>query len=146
MLKGIPSILSPELLKVLCEMGHSDRIVIGDGNFPAESMGKDAIVIRCDGHGVPELLDAILQVMPLDTYVEKPMNLMEVMPGDPVETPSWDTYKEIVAKHDKRGAACVGNIERFQFYEEAKKAYAIIATGESAVYANVMLQKGVVIN
>ena len=83
MLKGIPSILSPELLKVLCEMGHSDRIVIGDGNFPAESMGKDAIVIRCDGHGVPELLDAILQVMPLDTYVEKPMNLMEVMPGDP---------------------------------------------------------------
>ena len=146
MLKGIPSILSPELLKVLCEMGHSDRIVIGDGNFPAESMRKDAIVIRCDGHGVPELLDAILQVMPLDTYVEKPMNLMEVMPGDPVETPIWDTYKEIVAKHDKRGAACVGNIERFQFYEEAKKAYAIIATGESAVYANVMLQKGVVIN
>ena len=146
MLKGIPSILSPELLKVLCEMGHSDRIVIGDGNFPAESMGKDAIVIRCDGHGVPELLDAILQVMPLDTYVEKPMNLMEVMPGDPVETPIWDTYKEIVAKHDKRGAACVGNIERFQFYEEAKKAYAISATGESAVYANVMLQKGVVIN
>ena len=146
MLKGIPSILSPELLKVLCEMGHSDRIVIGDGNFPAESMGKDAIVIRCDGHGVPELLDAILQVMPLDTYVEKPMNLMEVMPGDPVETPIWDTYKEIVAKHDKRGAACVGNIERFQFYEEAKKAYAIIATGESAVYANLMLQKGVVIN
>lgn len=146
MLKGIPSILSPELLKVLCEMGHSDRIVIADGNFPAESMGKDAIVIRCDGHGVPELLDAILQVIPLDTYVDKPMNLMEVMPGDPVKTPIWDTYKEIVAKHDERGAACVGNIERFQFYEEAKKAYAIIATGESAVYANVMLQKGVVIN
>ena len=146
MFKGIPKILSPELLKVLCEMGHSDRIVIADGNFPAESMGKDAIVIRCDGHGVPELLDAILQVIPLDTYVEKPMNLMEVMPGDPVKTPIWDTYKEIVAKHDERGAACVGNIERFQFYEEAKKAYAIIATGESAVYANVMLQKGVVIN
>lgn len=146
MLKGIPKILSPELLKVLCEMGHSDRIVIADGNFPAESMGKDAIVIRCDGHGVPELLDAILQVIPLDTYVDKPMNLMEVMPGDPVKTPIWDTYKKIVAKHDERGAACVGNIERFQFYEEAKKAYAIIATGESAVYANVMLQKGVVIN
>lgn len=146
MLKGIPKILSPELLKVLCEMGHSDRIVIADGNFPAESMGKDAIVIRCDGHGVPELLDAILQVIPLDTYVDKPMNLMEVMPGDPVKTPIWDTYKEIVAKHYERGAACVGNIERFQFYEEAKKAYAIIATGESAVYANVMLQKGVVIN
>ena len=122
MLKGIPKILSPELLKVLCEMGHSDRIVIADGNFPAESMGKDAIVIRCDGHGVPELLDAILQVIPLDTYVDKPMNLMEVMPGDPVKTPIWDTYKEIVAKHDERGAACVGNIERIQFYEEVYEA------------------------
>ena len=70
MLKGIPKILSPELLKVLAEMGHSDRLVISDGNFPAESMGKDAIVIRCDGHGVPEILDAILQVFPLDSYVE----------------------------------------------------------------------------
>lgn len=145
MLKGIPAILSPELLKVLCEMGHSDRLVIADGNFPAETMGKDAIVVRCDGHGVPELLDAILQVFPLDTYVENPVNLMEVMPGDPAKTPIWDTYKEIIAKHDARGAACVGSIERFQFYEEAKKVYAIVATGETAVYANVMLQKGVVV-
>lgn len=145
MLKGIPQILSPELLKVLCEMGHSDRLVISDGNFPAESMGKNAIVIRCDGHGVPELLDAILKVFPLDTYVEKPVNLMEVMPQDPVETPIWETYKEIVAKYDGRGADAVGNIERFAFYEEAKTAYAIIATSESALYANIMLQKGVVV-
>ena len=145
MLKGIPKILSPELLKVLCEMGHSDRLVISDGNFPAESMGKDAIVIRCDGHGVPELLDAILKVFPLDTYVEKPVNLMEVMPGDDVETPIWDTYKEIISRYDAREAEAVGNIERFRFYEEAKTAYAIIATGESALYANVMLQKGVVV-
>ncbi len=145
MLKGIPQILSPELLKVLCEMGHSDRLVISDGNFPAESMGKNAVVIRCDGHGVPEILDAILKVFPLDTYVEKPVNLMEVMPGDNVETPIWDTYKEIIAKHDDRGAEAVGNIERFAFYEEAKTAYAIIATSESALYANVMLQKGVVV-
>ena len=145
MLKGIPKILSPELLKVLCEMGHSDRLVISDGNFPAESMGKNAIVIRCDGHGVPEILEAILKVFPLDTYVEKPMNLMEVMPGDNVETPIWDTYKEIVAKYDGRGADAIGNIERFAFYEEAKTAYAIIATGGSALYANVMLQKGVVV-
>ena len=77
MVKGIPKILSPELLMVLNEMGHSDRIMIGDGNFPAESMGKDCIVIRCDGHGVPELLDAILQVFPLDTYVEHPVNLLQ---------------------------------------------------------------------
>lgn len=144
MLKGIPSILSPELLKVLCEMGHSDRIIIADGNFPAESMGKDAIVIRCDGHGVPELLDAILTVFPLDTYVENPVNLMEVMKGDTVETPIWDTYKEIIKKHDDRGSDAVGNIERFAFYEEAKTAYAIIATGETALYANISLQKGVV--
>ena len=147
MLKGIPKILSPELLKVLAEMGHSDRLVISDGNFPAESMGKDAIVIRCDGHGVPEILDAILQVFPLDTYVENPVNLMQLMPDDvgKVETPIWDTYKEIVKKHDDRGEAAIGNIERFAFYDEAKTAYAIIATGESAIYANVMLQKGVVV-
>ena len=145
MLKGIPQILSPELLKVLCEMGHSDRLVISDGNFTAESMGKDAIVIRCDGHGVPEILDAILQVFPLDTYVEKPANLMQVMDGDDVETPIWDTYKEIIAKHDERGGDAVGNIERFAFYDEAKTAYAIIATSEKALYANIMLQKGVVV-
>ena len=145
MLKGIPAILQPELLKVLCEMGHGDRIALSDGNFPAESMGKDAVVIRCDGHGVPELLDAILQLFPLDTYVEKPVSLMEVVPGDPVETPIWDVYKDIIQKHDPRGGNAVGYIERFAFYEEAKKVYAIVATGEKALYANIMLQKGVVI-
>lgn len=146
MLKGIPKILSPELLKVLCEMGHSDRLVIADGNFPSETMGKDAIVIRMDGHGIPEILDAVLQLFPLDTYVEKPVQLMKLMERDEgkIATPIWDTYKEIVSKYDERGAQAVGNIERFTFYEEAKKVYCIIATGESAVYANVMLQKGVV--
>ena len=144
MLKGIPKILSPELLKVLCEMGHSDRLVIADGNFPAETMGKNAIVIRMDGHGSCEILEAILQLFPLDTYVEHPVNLMQVMPGDPVETPVWESYKEIVKKADERGAEAVGEIERFAFYEQAKTAYAIIATGESALYANIMLQKGVV--
>jgi len=144
MLKGIPKILSPELLKVLCEMGHSDRLVIADGNFPAESMGKNAIVIRMDGHGACDVLEAILKVFPLDTYVEKPVNLMQVMPGDTVETPIWDEYAKLVADADDRGAEAIGQIERFAFYEEAKKAYAIIATGESALYANVMLQKGVV--
>lgn len=144
MLKGIPKILSPELLKVLCEMGHSDRLVIADGNFPSESIGKNAKVIRCDGHGVPELLDAILTLFPLDTYVENPVSLMQVMPGDNAETPIWDEYKKIVSKYDERGEKAIGQIERFAFYEEAKTAYAIIATGESALYANVMLQKGVV--
>ncbi len=144
MLKNIPKILSPEMLKVLCEMGHGDRLVIADGNFPAESMGKNAIVLRADGHSGTEILDAILQVFPLDTYVEKPVNLMEVTPGDKVETPIWDEYKQIISKYDERGGETVGNIERFAFYDEACKCYAIIATGESALYANVMLQKGVI--
>ena len=87
MLKNIPKILSPEMLKVLCEMGHSDRIVIADANFPSESMGKNAIVLRADGHSATELLDAILTVFPLDTYVENPVSLMQVMAGDTVETP-----------------------------------------------------------
>lgn len=144
MLKGIPPILSPQLLKVLCEMGHSDRLVISDGNFPAESMGEHAVVIRMDGHGVSEILDAILQVFPLDTYTEKPVNLMEVMPGDDVETPIWKEYEDIVTRYDERGSNAIGNIERFAFYEEAKTAYAIIATSEKALYANIMLQKGVI--
>jgi L-fucose mutarotase len=145
MLKGIPQILPPILLKVLCEMGHSDRIVLADGNFPAETMGKDGIVIRMDGHGVPEILDAILQVFPLDTYIESPVNLMEVIKGDTKATPIWNVYEEIIAKYDERGKAAIKAVERFSFYEEAKKSYAIIATGESALYANIILQKGVVI-
>ena len=147
MLNGIPQILSPELLKVLCEMGHSDRLVISDGNFPAESMGKNAIVIRCDGHGVPELLDAILKVFPLDTYVEHPVNLMEVMPGDNVETPIWDTYKEIVAKYDERGDKCFEEINKWDFYDKTRaKSKVVIMTSETAIYANIILRKGVVIN
>ena len=144
MLKGIPEILSPELLKVLCEMGHSDRIVIADGNFPSASVGKNAIVIRADGHGTAEMLEAILTLLPLDSYVDAPVNLMQVMPGDTVETPIWDEYREIVARVGGRDASAIGEIERFRFYEEARTAYAIIATGEKALYANIMLQKGVV--
>ena len=144
MLKGIPKIISPKLLKVLAEMGHGDRLVIADGNFPAESIGKNSIVIRCDGHGVPELLEAILKLLPLDTYVEKPVTLMEVVKGDKVDTPIWDIYKKTVKEQDERGADAFDYIGRFDFYEEAQKAYAVIATSESALYANIMLQKGVV--
>ena len=144
MLKGIPKIISPELLKVLCEMGHSDRIVIADGNFPAQSMGKNAIVIRCDGHDAVELLDAILQLFPLDTYVDAPVKLMQVMKGDNVETPIWREYESVVSKYDGRGERAFEEVERFEFYEQAKTAYAIVATGESALYANMILQKGVI--
>ena len=144
MLKGIPKILSPELLKILCEMGHSDPLVLADGNFPSESIGKNAKVVRCDGHGIPALLEAILKLFPLDSYVEHPVHLMEVMPGNPVKTPIWDTYKAIIAAQDARGSACIGTYERFAFYEKAKEAYCVIATGETALYGNLILQKGVV--
>ena len=146
MLKGIPKIIPPELLKVLCEMGHGDRLCIADGNFPSASMGKDAIVIRMDGHGVPEILDAILTLFPLDAYVDRPATLMRLMDRDVgrVETPIWEEYAAIIRKHDPRGKAAMGNIDRFDFYDETKKCYCIIATGESAIYANIMLQKGVI--
>ena len=144
MLTGIPKILSPELLKVLCEMGHGDRIVLADGNFPCESMGKNAVVIRADSIGVSELLKAILQLFPLDASIEKPVTLMEVSAGDDVVTPIWDEFKEIVAANDERGADAFKEIGRFDFYDETRSSYCIVATGEEALYANVMLQKGVV--
>ena len=143
MLKNVPSILSPALLKVLMEMGHGDEIVLGDGNFPAESMGKNAVVIRADGHSVPELLDAILTMMPRDQYAEKPAALMEVVPGDPVVPVIWDEYRAILKKHGENPEA-VEMMERFAFYERAKKVYAIVATGETAIYANILLKKGVI--
>jgi len=141
MLKGIPSILSPELLKILMEMGHGDEIVIADGNFPAASIAQR--LVRCDGHGVPVLLDAILKLFPLDSYVDHPVALMEVVPGDPVKPVIWDEYRTIVDKHEKSPVG-IEHVERFAFYERARKAYAVIATGEEALYANIILKKGVV--
>ena len=143
MLKNVPSILSPELLKVLCEMGHGDELVIADGNFPAESVGKDAVVVRADGHGVTEILDAVLTLIPLDKYTEKPAALMAVTPGDPIKPTIWNDYRAVLAKHGENPEA-IEMTERFAFYERAKKAYAIVATGETAVYANILLKKGVV--
>lgn len=144
MLKGIPKILPPELLKILCEMGHGDRIVIADGNFPAASVSKGSLLIRMDGHGACDVLKAILELFPLDTYVDHPVKLMQVTPGDPVETPIWEAYRQIIAAQDSRGGDTMEMIERFAFYEEARQAYAVIATGESALYANLILQKGVI--
>ncbi|MBQ6094125.1 MAG: fucose isomerase [Lachnospiraceae bacterium] len=145
MLKGISPMLSPDLLKVLCEMGHSDTIVIADGNFPAQTMGKNGIVIRMDGHGVPEILEAILEVFPLDQYVDQPVSLMERVPGDNADVSIWKTYEKMIEKAEVRGAGVIKKLERFEFYEEAKKAYCIIATSETSQYANVILQKGCVL-
>lgn len=139
MLKNIPSVISPELLKILMEMGHGDYLVIGDGNFPAASNAKR--LVRADGHGVPELLDAILTLMPLDTYIQKPVSLMATGAGE--DRPEvWDEYDKIITKHE--GKKDFDMVERFSFYTRAKNAYAIIATGETALYANIILQKGVV--
>lgn len=141
MLKNIPKILSPELVKILMEMGHGDEIVIADGNFPAEAIGQR--VVRCDGHGVPEILDGIMQLFPLDTYTDKPVMLMEVVKGDPVVPTIWDEYKAIINKYEPENCK-IEMIERFAFYERAKTAFAVVATGEEAIYANIILKKGVV--
>ena len=139
MLKNIPAIISPELLKILCEMGHGDEIVIGDGNFPAASNAKR--LIRMDGHGVPEILDAVLKLIPLDTYVESPAMLMATAKDDP--TPEiWAKYEDIITKNN--GETNISQIERFKLYERTREAYAVIATSESALYANIILKKGVV--
>ncbi|SFS57928.1 RbsD/FucU family protein [Paenibacillus sp. BC26] len=141
MLYGIPNIISPELLKILMEMGHGDEIVIGDGNYPAASNAQR--LVRCDGHNVPEVLNAILQLFPLDQYVEKPVTLMQVVPGDKAETPIWGTFETIIQERTGKSET-FEMIERFEFYDRARKAYAIIATSESALYANLILKKGVI--
>jgi len=139
MLKGIPQILSPELLKILMEMGHGDEIVIADGNFPSVTCAQR--LVRADGHNAPELLKAILQLLPLDIYAT-PVFIMDKVVGDTVETPIWDEYKAIVSSFDKN--AKIEGMERMAFYERAKSAFAIVATGEKALYANIILKKGVV--
>ncbi|HEY8499600.1 MAG TPA: RbsD/FucU domain-containing protein [Clostridia bacterium] len=141
MLKGIPKVISPELIKVLMEMGHGDELVIADGNFPAASCAKR--LVRCDGNDAVEVLDAILKFFPLDQYVEKPVFLMAVVPGDNVKPVIWDEFAEIIKKHDENFKE-FEFIERFKFYERAKNAFAIVATSETALYANIILKKGVV--
>ena len=140
MLKTIPPILSPELLKVLMEMGHGDEIVLADANFPAASMARR--LVRCDGHNIPELLDAVLQFLPLDTYVDMPVALMAVVPGDTFEPKIWDAYSATVERRER--AVELELMERFAFYDRAREAYAIVATGERSLYANIILKKGVV--
>ena len=142
MLKNVPKIISPELLKTLCEMGHGDEIVIADGNFPAETFGKR--VIRADGIGGAAMLEAVLSLIPLDTYSNPNMILMQLMQCDEgkIDPVIRKEYEKIAEKHDKN--VRIGNIDRFAFYERAKTAFAVIATGEEAVYANIILKKGVI--
>ena len=147
MLLNVPKILSPEILSTLCEMGHSDVIVLGDANFPGKRFAKEGNCkfLRADGISGPALLEAILQMIPLDAYPEHPVTLMQTMNRDSnMEIPIWNEYKAIVAKYDSRGADAIGFVERFDFYDVAAKSYCIIQTGEEAIYANIMIQKGVI--
>jgi L-fucose mutarotase len=141
MLKGIPKNLSPELLKILMEMGHGDEIVIADGNFPAASHAQR--LVRCDGHAASPLLESILQLLPLDTFVQHPVALMAVVPGDDYAPDIWPAYKKTIQKFDAKFTD-FEIIERQAFYERARKAYAIVASGELARYANLILKKGLV--
>lgn len=140
MLKGISPLISPELLKLLSEMGHGDEIVLADAHFPAHSIGQR--VIRADGIGAVPLLKGILDLIPLDQYDAGNFVLMEVVPGDNVQPVIWDEYKAVLAQTEPEVAPQY--MERFAYYERAKKAYAVVATGETAQYANIILKKGVV--
>ncbi|MBY4796910.1 L-fucose mutarotase [Collinsella sp. AGMB00827] len=139
MLKGVPSIISPDLLKALAEMGHGDEIVLVDANFPAASNAKR--LIRLDGVAMPELLQAVLQLIPLDPYVATPAVLMQVVDGD-LPPAIWETYRRVIEA--EAGGVVVSHIARADFYERSRAAYAVVATGEQSPYGNIVLKKGVV--
>lgn len=147
MLIGISKLISPDLIKILMEMGHGDEIVFADANFPAAGLAQR--LVRCDGHSMPDLLAGVLPLFPLDQYVDYPVALMEVVKGDQVDTSIWSTYKTLIQQQQK--ASSINRtvqfeyIERFAFYERTRRAYAIVATGESAQYANIILKKGVIV-
>ena len=138
MLKGISPAISPDLLKVLAEMGHGDEIVISDAHFPAHTFGRDgAIVLRADGLGVDKLLVGIIPLFELDSYAV-PVVMMDAVPGDTLD-PSVEAKYRTALKYD----GTIDRMERFAFYERARKAYAIVLSGETAKYGNIILKKGV---
>jgi L-fucose mutarotase len=141
MLKGLSPILSPDLLQVLRSMGHGDEIAVVDANFPADSMAQR--LVRLDGLPVTAVTDAILSVMPLDNFVPEAAWRMEVV-GDPAaEQPIFAEFRDLLAQHEGHGFKLAA-LERFAFYERAQGAYAIVATGETRLYGNIILKKGVV--
>lgn len=123
------------------EMGHGDELVIADGNFPATTMANR--LVRLDGHGVSDVLESILQLFPLDTYDDNPVHVMEVVSGDKTVPTIWNEYEEIIKKSSEPFTP-FGFIDRFRFHNRAKEAFAIVATSESALYANIILRKDVI--
>ncbi|MBR3765386.1 MAG: L-fucose mutarotase [Clostridia bacterium] len=140
MLKGVSPLISPELLKVLSEMGHGDEIVLSDAHFPGHSVGQR--VVRLDGVGMTALLEGVLALIPLDQYDPVNFILMEKVPGDPVEPVIWKAYDDVLGRMEPEVKPVW--LERFAYYERAKKAYCVVVTGETAQYANIILKKGVV--
>jgi L-fucose mutarotase len=140
MLKGLSPLLSPELLSVLCRMGHGDEIVLADAHFPGETFGKR--VIRADGLSVPALIDAILPVFELDGYGESPLTMMAAVPGDKLDPKVEKAYRKAIDKHAPK-TPTIMRIDRFAFYDRAKMAFAVVMTGETAKYGNIILKKGV---
>ncbi|XP_024153432.1 fucose mutarotase [Oryzias melastigma] len=144
-LKGIPSVLSPDLLYVLAKMGHGDELVLADVNFPASSVcACGPKEIRADGLRIPQLLEAILKLLPLDTYVPCPAAVMDLVDTDKQKGLSvtvWETYSHLLSQAGSESP--LEKVERFAFYERAKKSYAVVATGETALYGNLILKKGV---
>ncbi|XP_069000164.1 fucose mutarotase [Embiotoca jacksoni] len=145
-LKGIPSVLSPDLLYALAKMGHGDELVLADANFPASSIcACGPKEIRADGLGIPQLLEAILKLLPLDTYVPFAAAVMDLVDTDKqkcLAVPVWETYTLLLSQAGSPDL--FEKVERFAFYERAKKAYAVVATGETALYGNLILKKGVI--
>ena len=141
MLKEIPAIISPELMKVMMEMGHGDELVIADGNFPAASLAQR--LLRADGHGVSELLAAIMRFFPLDMLVERPVALMAVVGRGATQPQIWGEYRTIIQRTEPNFADWE-LLDRAAFYQRATQAYAVLATSEKAIYANLILKKVVV--
>lgn len=140
MLKNTDPLLSPDLLYILAAMGHGDEIAIVDANFPAESMGERTV--RLDGVNATQALDAVLTVLPLDDFVERPAAVMQVV-GDAEEEP--DTVREFKAAAAAEGRPVeFESLERFAFYDRTREAFAVLATGERRLYGNVILVKGIV--
>ena len=140
MLKGIPPILNPELLQVLRAMGHGDEIALVDANFPAESAGPP--VIRLDGVMLNDLLDAILTVLPLDTFVEEQAWGMAVV-GDPDKREQTHLdFDALIKKHEV--GMSLSLLERFAFYDHTAKVFAVVQTGERRLYGNIILKKGII--
>ena len=140
MLVGISPLLSPKLLETLCRMGHGDEIVLADAHFPGESVNNR--VVRADGLGLADLLDAILPLFALDSYVESPVFMMDAVPGDELDPAVEASYRTAIDRHWPKTPP-IARVERFAFYEQAKKAFAVVMTGETAKYGNIVLKKGV---